>query len=656
MENVVNVNYFNYDIFKNLEILKKKKGCRSKKTFYNAICAFDIETTLLDDIRQSIMYVWQFQINDLTIIGRTWDEFRIFYKKVNEICNKGSLLTFIHNLSYEWQFMHKLIPVDDVFAMEKRKILYFLSGCFEFRCSYLLTNMSLEKFLIHVGVPSEYQKVEGFDYSIKRYPNTPLNDDELLYIVNDVRGLVKGVQLKMEYDGDDQYTIPRTATGYVRRIFRKAIGGYIRWLKKWLPDKEVLMMLKNAYRGGNTHCNRFYTARIIEGVKSKDISSSYPFQLLKWKYPREFKKGYEEYFKYYLKYGKACLFNIEIYDLKLKDELYGCPYLTKDKTHNIIDGVFDNGRILSMKYGYTTLTEIDFTILSRQYDFKYEIHDLYFASKSYLPKSFTKTLLEMYKTKTELKGGDAYEYGKYKNMINAVYGMTVQNPLKPHYKLNDDGVIIENEEETIDELVAEYHAHGWLPYQIGVYCSAYARAMLYSAIDAIPATDYVYCDTDSVYYVGDHDDIFDALNKEYCEDELSAIDKKGVVHYAGCFEDDKTSIKRFISLGAKKYAYEDDEGLHITTSGVNKEAGAKELKCLENYKEGFIFKDAGGTESVFNDDPEIKNIHVNGIDVEVVPNIAITESTYTLGIAGDYRRLLNALNDSHIKYSLHIER
>jgi len=41
------------------------------------MCAFDIETTRLEDIEQSIMYIWQFSIlflDDLhidTIIGRT---------------------------------------------------------------------------------------------------------------------------------------------------------------------------------------------------------------------------------------------------------------------------------------------------------------------------------------------------------------------------------------------------------------------------------------------------------------------------------------------------------------------------------------------------------------------------------------------------------
>ena len=117
------------------------------------------------------------------------------------------------------------------------------------------------------------------------------------YIINDVVGLVQALKIKMEKDNDDLYTIPRTSTGYTRRIFRKAVSGFIRYLKKWLPEKKVLKMLMKAYRGGNAHLNRYYHGLIIHDLRSKDISSSYPFQLLKWKYPKKFVEGYVKYFK-----------------------------------------------------------------------------------------------------------------------------------------------------------------------------------------------------------------------------------------------------------------------------------------------------------------------------------------------------------------------
>ena len=53
----------------------QKKG--GKKTYINAVCAFDIESTTLPG-DQAIMYVWQMQLEDFTVMGRTWDEFLTF--------------------------------------------------------------------------------------------------------------------------------------------------------------------------------------------------------------------------------------------------------------------------------------------------------------------------------------------------------------------------------------------------------------------------------------------------------------------------------------------------------------------------------------------------------------------------------------------------
>jgi hypothetical protein len=53
-----------------------RKWTRDHVRFADCVCAFDIETTRLTEIEQSIMYVWQFCIDftggeDLVIMGRT---------------------------------------------------------------------------------------------------------------------------------------------------------------------------------------------------------------------------------------------------------------------------------------------------------------------------------------------------------------------------------------------------------------------------------------------------------------------------------------------------------------------------------------------------------------------------------------------------------
>lgn len=247
LSNVINVNNFDYSILKQIPLVKRKRG--QKKKYYDLVCAFDIETTNIDRYKQAVMYIWQFQIDDkCTVIGRTWNEFKTFYNKLNEIFNDGRLVVLVHNLSFEFQFLKSQISIDKVFAMSDRKVLYFISGNLEFRCTYIHSNMSLDKYLNKMEVES--QKVKDFDYSKKRYYWTELTDDELLYCVNDVKGLVQAYKKELEKDADTLLSIPYTSTGYVRRVFKKALEPINYQIRQMLPDLEVFHGLRHAFRGG----------------------------------------------------------------------------------------------------------------------------------------------------------------------------------------------------------------------------------------------------------------------------------------------------------------------------------------------------------------------------------------------------------------------
>ena len=112
----------------------------------------------------------------------------------------------------------------------------------------------------------------------------------------------------------------------------------------------------------------------------------------------------------------------------------------------------------------------------------------------------------------------------------------------------------------------------------------------------------------------------------------------------GVYEQEETA-RQFRTWGAKKYAYYDRGGaLHLTCAGVGKKTGAKELEQaggLEAFKEGFVFVAAGGTESVYNDAPEIDHYYVDGYKyVPITSNVVIRPSTYTVGLSAEYRDLL----------------
>ena len=212
--------------------------------------------------------------------------------------------------------------------------------------------------------------------------------------------------------------------------------------------------------------------------------------------------------------------------------------------------------------------------------------------------------------------------------------------------------MVVNEEETLEELINKYHKSGWLPYQWGVWVTSYARLKLEEGIHSIPYPNFIYADTDSIKFVGEYGQEIEKLNEIYLDDEYSALDKKGKRHYIGIYEYEG-KYSSFATLGAKKYCYIKDKKLHVNISGVNKKAGAKELKAIKNFKEGFIFKKAGGKMAVYNDKPIPDHIKIDGHEVDIISNIALFDSTYTLGITADYERLIRILCNSDIKYSLH---
>lgn len=659
---------YNTRIIGRLPIQKKAgRKKRGQPDYIDCVTAFDIETTLIKKYKQSVLYHWQFQIKTTTITGRTWEDFRRLYDRLQEsIPDETMLVCYVHNLSYEFQFLKSIIPVDSVFAMDKRKILKFCSGKIEFRCSYLWTNQSLDRFLKSMDVRNK--KIKGFDYSKKRYPWTPLNKAELQYCINDVKGLTQAIIKKLKADGDNLYTVPLTSTGYSRRLAKEALKGYRRIIWRWIPsDVAIFRAMRDEFRGGDTHAHRKNANRLlrigmygVEEMGGMDISSSYPAQLMREKFPKEFIPAEPQYLIDYINYGKACLFYISFDNIRLKNDDFGDPYLSKAKCTNIVDPTYDNGRILKAQALRTCLNEIDFAIVAAEYDFDgYICEQLWIAQKAYLPERFRELIMDTYRAKTELKGvaGREYEYNHAKALFNSYYGMAVQNPCKPDYNYDPaTGLLNEDLSRSEEELLAKYKKNGWFPYQVGVWCTSYARLQLHRGIHCVDPLDFLYCDTDSVKYMGNYDQAFKKLNKEYRNKEYSAVDPSGERHYLGVYEND-ASYLAFKTLGAKKYAYEDMEGkLHITISGVNKQLGAEELGSIENFKEGFIFRKAGGTESIYNDDPEIKEIRIQGHKLQITSNIAIMDSTYTLGLAMDYRRLLAFLNASDIRYSLHYER
>ena len=583
-------------------------------------------------------------------------------KNIKKLIGNYWLCIYVHNLSYEFQFLKGWydFQADEVFRTEPRKVLKCeMFDTFEFRCSYFLTNLSLDRFTRQMGVEDKKLSGDLFNYSQIRYPWTELSDYEIQYCINDVQGLAEALIKKLRADGDNVRTVPLTSTAYVRRDVKRAMEKFDHnSLKAMLPDVELYNMLREAFRGGNTHANRWYAGDIIENVSSIDIVSSYPAVMLTCRYPMnkfiEAKNCSIPELKKLLKH-KAVIMRLAMWDLDLTDNFNGCPYITRDKCRNIIGGVFDNGRVLRAEYLETTVTDIDFKIMKRQYKWSsLNPFKVMYASYDWLPSQIRDTVQQYYRVKTELKGIKETDpqyiyYCNNKAKLNRCYGMTAQDPVKDTLDFIDGEFVYQD--LPVNEILKKSNKKAFLAYQWGVWVTAHARARLQDGID-LAGHNFIYADTDSVKYVGDLNiEPFNEKRRlEAVKKGAYAYDNKGVIHYIGVYENEGYTLpNRFRTLGAKKYVLEDSQGrLHITIAGVNKKQGAVELGKIENFKEGFIFKDAGGTESIFNDNIDL-TVTREGHDLTIRDNVVIRDSTYTLGLTAEYLDILKGCIE--IKYS-----
>lgn len=664
-KNYCNVSDFDFNRLDKIKLQKRPRGNpkgRKNCHYKDVICAFDIETTNIRELKNSFMYIWQFQFDDTTIVGRYWHEYLWFLNKLKEHLSGCWLVIFVHNLSFEFQFLSGIYEFSDyeVFATDSRKILKCeMFGCFEYRCSYLHSNMSLKQYLDKMGVEDRKLSGDDFDYSKRRYPWTELTEEEMHYCINDVKGLVEAIKIEMTHDGDTLHTFPLTSTGYVRRDVKKAMYGYnALQLKSMLPNEDVYMLLREAFRGGNCHANRYFSGDIVQNVQSYDRSSSYPDVMLNCEFPMsEFQLVPNCDVDYLIRLinvkHRAVVLRISFTNLSLINKYTGIPYLSTDKCRSIVNGKYDNGRILSADYLETTLTDVDLRIVLSMYQFTdSKPLVVYKAKYGKLPKMITDVVVEYYRRKTELKDveGEEIYYHKAKNKLNACYGMCVQDPCKQSY-------IYENGEfkpksNSIKLLISRNNRKAFLNYAWGVWVSAWARLRLQEGID-LCGDGIVYVDTDSCKYVGNID--WSKYNEQRKKDSISsgayATDRKGVTHYMGVYESEGL-CEKFKTLGAKKYVGEQNGKLKITIAGVNKSKGAKELMAnggIEAFKEGFIFRDSGGTESTYNDLKEPIKYEVDGHTIYITSNIYIEDGTYTLGITEEYMWLLQHCFDP--KYS-----
>ena len=631
--------------------------------------------------KRACMYVWQLGINGNVIIGREWSEllyvFDVITKKLKLSPDKR-LRIYVHNLSFEFQFLRKYFNWTDVFAINPRYPVYALTKTgIEFRCSLILSGYSLAN-LGNELQKYPVQKMTGdLDYSLARHSKTPLTEAELKYCENDVRVVMSYIQERIEIDGGIT-SIPTTKTGYVRKYCRNCClysgsSNNSKDSKKRIQYRELMKrltidtdfeykQLKASFQGGFTHARAFHSGEILEDVASYDFTSSYPYVMVAEMFPMSkgtliALKNKDEFYHYIRCY--CCIFDVEFIGLMSKFPYEN--YISESKCPILEGETVDNGRVVCAERLITTITEQDFAIIQALYDWdKISISNFRYYTRGYLPCDFVLAILKLYSDKTTLKGvaGREIDYQASKSMLNAAYGMCVTDICREK-NIYTKGHKWQSENPDYTEAIEKYNndPRRFLSYVWGVYVTAYARRNLFAGIFEY-LDDYVYSDTDSdkVLNYRRHENYIKQYN-ERCRAKLERACKwhnipfemvepstiKGEKKLLGAWEFEGI-YSRFKTLGAKRYMTEKNGTISLTVSGLNKTHAVPYL--LDTY----------GTEGIFDaftDGLEIpanatgKNTHTY-IDFE-----CSGELTDYMGITAPYHEL-SSMNIEPAEYDLSI--
>lgn len=647
------------------------------KLYDPSILCFDIETTSAflsktgvptpfkdhtrdeyeDADKVGVCYLWQFLFEGDAFYGRKLEDFLIILNQLTE-CDCYFII-YVHNLSFEFQWLLNILTFDTVFAKNTRRPIYATYKNIEFRCSFMLTRLSLANWAKIKKLP--VKKLTGYlDYSKIRTPLTPLIADEMAYGEADVLIMYEGLKQYRERFGSVP-NIPLTQTGIVRREVKNFFQKDMRYLKKisnlYPRSADEYLLFKLLFTGGYVHASWMYVDKVLEGVHSYDKASSYPGSMVVEKYPMTPLRKCDNPLKYVTSSRHCVIMIIKFYGLLSR---FSMTWLSYSKCISSKGAVLDNGRVLSADEVTVCLNEVDYDCFLKMYSFeKQEVIEGWFCLKNYLPKRYVEYVLSLYGKKTQMKGTEAEDNGEYANFkenINSLYGMCVTAILNTDVEFKD-GEWAEKpfSKEGMEDALLKRKSDvrkNFLHFLWGVWVTSYGRQSV-CEVDAQAGDLTVYNDTDSVKSVEEIDDIIADYNgrqiekiKKVASDRGIDVsffmpeDKNGVPHPIGVFEKECV-YERFKTLGSKRYMAQVNGKISITCSGVNKTTALNEIKDFEDFKAGktVTAENSGRLTLCYrSDQPPV--VWPDGYCSENAYSIPAYNSDFTFNRDADFKRLI----------------
>jgi len=574
-----------------------KRNGRNNST---VVCAFDTETTSVIDEQHkaSYVYIWSFDVYSngvhYTLIERDIGKLPrllniltfVIMKKTKQ--KNVSVLVGVHNLPYDFTFISKILQIDRLFAKSKRQPLMFDSGIFHFVDTLAISGMSLDK----TGKAyTKTQKMAGdLDFTLIRNTKTPLTMKEERYCFNDVKVVTEYLEYLLVTYGVNGF-FPTTKTSICRRALKESFNreypnkDRAEEVKDWLisdlfPDtmQEYDCLIRWLFRGGYTHSNALKTGYILENMKSKDFESSYPSWIAFERFPMSKPEIVQPN-----EYERVIRSGVQWYGVFIFENITSKTQHSIESKHkcvSVLNPIIDNGRIKQAEKLTVMLTDLDWKIYNKFYDWTdVSCETLYkFPTSGNLPMYVINPLFNAYTEKTRLKN-TGLDYKDQKAIVNSYYGMMVTTIPSENVTYTDDW----GSEPMDDDKRRDYARSTLLSPYWGIYTTAWARYHLLVDVFYKIGNDAVYGDTDSCKYINPekHEKVFEKFNRKMAKRRYKFCIENGfdmaLMGHLGELTDDGT-IVAFKTLGAKRYLVLDDHGnLECTVAGLPKKAFNKYL-------------------------------------------------------------------------------
>lgn len=416
---------------------------------------------------------------------------------------------------------------------------------------------------------------------------------------------------------------------------------------------------------------------------------------------------------------KGYFASVEFYNLELRNEEF-LMSLSSSNTILIEGEVVINGKIMSAAKIIMSVDNITLDWINKCYTYdEIIVTELITTTKDrYLRKGEISFILNNFRNKQTMKGvkGKELEYALAKVNINNMYGVKVQKPLKDRYDIIMGEVIkMEYKDNYLFELTSEEIYDNFISlkqenvfknmvgknfdiFTDGIYVTSYARLMLLEMMIELTKIKCpcIYTDTDSLKFICN--DIKSAqlfvkeINgriiseneklyrfKEFKSDfkvsnkEMNEVYKLGTWDIENDVDENGKVLlyEYFKTMGAKKYAYIGEDGIHTTIAGCNK----KVCETITKYCEvsGKTLED--GLEELFNvgtmfdtscsgrtvsyretrDYDEVQQFRYKGQNLLSNGGIIIQDTTYTLNISLSDENVLEIERESDIIRTLNSE-